>query len=64
MVKLLTTKHVRAMTKALEDVNLFKIEKDRETVRAVTGKGKEVFAALKKGSADVWIVRHHNKLFM
>jgi hypothetical protein len=51
------------MTKALEDTKLFKIEKSKETVRATTGKGKEVYAALKKGSADVWIVRHHNELF-
>lgn len=63
MVKLLTTKHVRAMTKAIESSRLFKIEKDRETVRATTRDGKEVFAAIKKGSADAWIVRHHNKLF-
>lgn len=64
MVKLLTTEHVRAMTKALEDTNLFKIKKDHETVKAVTGKGQEVFAALKKGAADAWIVRYHNKLFI
>ncbi len=64
MVKLLNTAHVKAMTKALEDTKLFKIEKSKETVRATTGKGKEVYAALKKGSADVWIVRHHNELFI
>ena len=63
MTKLLTTAHVKAMTKALENTKLFKIEKDKETVRATTGKGEEVYAALKKGAADVWIVRHHNKLF-
>jgi hypothetical protein len=63
MVKLLNTAHVRAMTKALEATQLFKIEKTPETVRATTGKGKEVYAALKKGAADAWIVRHHNQLF-
>ena len=63
MVKLLTTAHVKAMTKALLETKLFKIEKSKETVRVTTGKGKEVYAALKKGSADVWLVRYHNELF-
>ena len=63
MTKLLNTQHVKAMISALEGTKLFKIEKDKETVRARTGSGKEVYAALKKGSADVWIVRYDERLF-
>ncbi len=64
MTKLLNTQHVKAMVKALEGTELFKIEKDKETVRVRTGKGKEVYAALKKGSADAWIVRYDERLFV
>lgn len=64
MTKLLNTQHVKAMVKALESTELFKIEKDKETVRVRTGKGKEVYAALKKGSADAWIVRYDERLFV
>ena len=64
MTKLLNTQHVKAMTKALEDVKLFKIVKDKETVRVTTKSGKEVYAALKKGSVDAWIVRYDERLFL
>ena len=63
MTKLLNTQHVKAMTKALEDVKLFKIEKTKETVRVTSKKGTVVYAALRKGSADAWIVRHDDRLF-
>lgn len=63
MTKLLNTQHVKAMVKALEETNMFKIQKNKETVRATTGKGTEVYAALKKGSADAWIVRYDERLF-
>ena len=64
MTKLLTTEHVRAMTKALKETNLFKIEKTSDTVRVLSEKKGEVYAALKKGSSNVWIVRYDERLFV
>ena len=63
MVKLLDTKNVKAMVKAMESAGLT-IEKDWQAgvVRAMYGK-KEVYAAIQKGSGGHWIVRHHDSLF-
>jgi hypothetical protein len=64
MVKLLPTKHVKAMVKAMETAAVFTLEKDWQSgvVRALHGK-KEVYAAIQKGSGGHWIVRHHDQLF-
>lgn len=63
----LPTVHVTAMVAAMEAVGTFEIEKTAETVVATfpkkNGTKLEVFRALKKGAADVWIIRHHAKLF-
>ena len=64
MTRLLTTEHVKAMTKALKDTKMFKIEKTSDTVRVLSEKKGEVYAALKKGSSNVWIVRYDERLFV
>ena len=58
------TADVKKMTAALIGCKQFKVEQTEETVRATFELTKEtVFAALKKGASEVWIVREHEKLW-
>lgn len=67
MTVALPTAHVTAMIDAMTKANVFEIEWDHETAVATftkkNGEKREVFRALKKGAADVWIIRHHKNLF-
>ena len=63
MTNLLTTKQVKAQVAAMEIANI-EVKKDYKMGTVVArSNGAVVYRALKKGSADAWIVRHNNDLF-
>ena len=61
--KRLNTEHVKAMTKAMEIVPTFIVEKTDNTVIVKTRKGVEVYRALKLSECDLWLVAHAKNLF-
>jgi hypothetical protein len=62
--KRMNTAHVKAATKALEAVPSFLVTKTATTVVAKTGKGVELYRALKiNARADLWMVAQMENLF-
>jgi hypothetical protein len=62
--KRMNTAHVKAATKALEAVPSFLVTKTATTVLAKTGKGVELYRALKINAvSDLWVVSQVENLF-
>tara|TARA_R110000772_G_scaffold2089_3_gene7263 strand:- start:5228 stop:5473 length:246 start_codon:yes stop_codon:yes gene_type:complete len=67
--KVLSTAHVNAMEKALDEMNeikyVFAIKRTTDTLVAThkPSNGKEVLRAIRQ-SDGLWLIRHHKKLFV
>ena len=62
--RLHTTEEIMAMVKALRGETGLNIEETGETVIVkIENDGRELFRALKKGTANTWITKYPEKLF-